>query len=70
MYVMATHTFSCNGLNPASIIYVVGAGRGPIVARCLSAIERSGRAAFIYAVEKNPNAFVTYDFIYLWKNHI
>ncbi|KAJ7593057.1 PRMT5-domain-containing protein [Mycena floridula] len=41
------------------IIYVVGAGRGPLVARCLSAIGRSGKDAFIYAVEKNPNAFVT-----------
>jgi protein arginine N-methyltransferase 5 len=43
-----------------SVICVAGAGRGPLVARCLSAIERSRREAFIYAVEKNPNAFVTY----------
>ncbi|GLB40203.1 putative class I-like SAM-binding methyltransferase superfamily protein [Lyophyllum shimeji] len=38
---------------------IAGAGRGPLVARCLTAIERSRREALIYAVEKNPNAFVT-----------
>ena len=42
-----------------STICVAGAGRGPLVARCLSAVERAKREAFIYAVEKNPNAFVT-----------
>ncbi|THV03227.1 PRMT5-domain-containing protein [Dendrothele bispora CBS 962.96] len=42
-----------------SVVCVAGAGRGPLVARCLSAIQRSNREAFIYAVEKNPNAFVT-----------
>ncbi|KAG6827203.1 hypothetical protein H0H92_012808 [Tricholoma furcatifolium] len=41
------------------IICIAGAGRGPLVARCLTAIERSERTASIYAVEKNPNAFVT-----------
>ncbi|OCH94445.1 PRMT5-domain-containing protein [Obba rivulosa] len=41
------------------LLCVAGAGRGPLVARCLSAIERSGKDAFVYAVEKNPNAFVT-----------
>ncbi|KAF8071731.1 shk1 kinase-binding protein 1 [Lyophyllum atratum] len=41
------------------VICIAGAGRGPLVARCLTAIERSRREAFIYAVEKNPNAFVT-----------
>ncbi|KAH7106503.1 PRMT5-domain-containing protein [Auriculariales sp. MPI-PUGE-AT-0066] len=41
------------------VICVAGAGRGPIVARCLKAIERSGRTAIVYAVEKNVNAFVT-----------
>ncbi|KAG6861031.1 hypothetical protein C0995_004734 [Termitomyces sp. Mi166 len=41
------------------VFCVAGAGRGPLVARCLRAIERSGREAFIYAVEKNPNAYVT-----------
>ncbi|KAK7033061.1 protein arginine N-methyltransferase [Favolaschia claudopus] len=41
------------------ILCVAGAGRGPLVARALSAIERSGRDAFIYVVEKNPNAYIT-----------
>ncbi|KIJ12820.1 hypothetical protein PAXINDRAFT_117778 [Paxillus involutus ATCC 200175] len=41
------------------VICVAGAGRGPLVARSLKAIERSGRQAFVYALEKNPNAFVT-----------
>lgn len=39
---------------------MAGAGRGPLVARCLRAIARSERVAFVYAVEKNPNAFVTW----------
>ncbi|KAF8604211.1 PRMT5-domain-containing protein [Ceratobasidium sp. AG-I] len=41
------------------IICVAGAGRGPIVSNCIRAVERSGRDARIYAVEKNPSAFVT-----------
>ncbi|KAJ3874601.1 shk1 kinase-binding protein 1 [Lentinula edodes] len=42
------------------IICVAGAGRGPLVARSLSAIERSKRGnVCLYAIEKNPNAFVT-----------
>lgn len=40
-------------------ICVAGAGRGPLVARALKAIERAKVEAFIYAVEKNPNAYVT-----------
>lgn len=38
---------------------VAGAGRGPLVARCLNALKRANRAGFIYALEKNPNAYVT-----------
>ncbi|KAF5359278.1 hypothetical protein D9756_003377 [Leucocoprinus leucothites] len=38
---------------------VAGAGRGPLVARCLNAVQRSGKEVFVYAVEKNPNAYVT-----------
>ncbi|KAF7965889.1 hypothetical protein HWV62_41010 [Athelia sp. TMB] len=45
--------------NDRIVICVAGAGRGPLVARCLSAITRSRRQGFIYAVEKNPNAYVT-----------
>ncbi|KAI0787942.1 PRMT5-domain-containing protein [Fomes fomentarius] len=40
-------------------ICVAGAGRGPLVARALKAIERAKVEAFVYAVEKNPNAYVT-----------
>lgn len=43
---------------------VAGAGRGPLVERCLKAIERSQRVAFVYAVEKNPNAFVTWVYAF------
>lgn len=39
---------------------VVGAGRGPLVDAVLRASERSGRPVRLYAVEKNPNAVVTY----------
>ncbi|KDN44206.1 hypothetical protein RSAG8_05679, partial [Rhizoctonia solani AG-8 WAC10335] len=42
-----------------TIICVAGAGRGPIVSNCIRAVERSGRSARIYAIEKNPSAFVT-----------
>lgn len=45
---------------PFRVFCIAGAGRGPLVARCLTAIERARRAAFVYAVEKNPNAWVTY----------
>ncbi|KAJ7035001.1 PRMT5-domain-containing protein [Mycena alexandri] len=41
------------------VLCVAGAGRGPLVARSISAIDRSGRDAVVYAVEKNPNAYVT-----------
>ncbi|KAI5477106.1 hypothetical protein MNV49_006834 [Pseudohyphozyma bogoriensis] len=39
-------------------IFVVGAGRGPLVAGCLRAAERARRAIRLTAVEKNPSAFV------------
>ncbi|PPQ67483.1 hypothetical protein CVT25_006024 [Psilocybe cyanescens] len=41
------------------VVCVAGAGRGPLVARCFKALERSNREATVIAVEKNPNAFVT-----------
>lgn len=41
------------------IICVAGAGRGPLVARALNALQRAKKDAKIYAVEKNPNAYVT-----------
>ena len=35
---------------------VVGAGRGPLVAEALRAIETTGVKATLYAIEKNPSA--------------
>lgn len=43
-----------------SVVCVAGAGRGPLVARCLKALERARRESTVFAVEKNPNAYVTY----------
>ncbi|GAA5855509.1 hypothetical protein JCM8547_007863 [Rhodosporidiobolus lusitaniae] len=39
-------------------IFVVGAGRGPLVAGCLRAAERAQRRISLTAVEKNPSAYV------------
>ncbi|VDB88421.1 unnamed protein product [Peniophora sp. CBMAI 1063] len=41
------------------VLIVAGAGRGPLVARALTAIGRAKREVKVYALEKNPNAFVT-----------
>ncbi|KAI9512048.1 PRMT5-domain-containing protein [Russula earlei] len=41
------------------VICVAGAGRGPLVVRCLNAISRAKRNALVYAIEKNPSAYVT-----------
>ncbi|KAG9005117.1 methyltransferase protein [Tulasnella sp. JGI-2019a] len=46
-------------LDSTIVICVAGAGRGPLVSGCLRAVNRSGRKARIYAVEKNASAFVT-----------
>ena len=43
----------------AVVIFVVGAGRGPLVRASLQAGQRAGRAVKVYAVEKNPNAVIT-----------
>lgn len=40
------------------ILAVVGAGRGPLVTRALKASAQAGVEIDIWAVEKNPNAFV------------
>lgn len=40
------------------VVAVVGAGRGPLVTRALEASERTGIPIEIWAIEKNPNAFV------------
>ncbi|THH10312.1 hypothetical protein EW145_g1417 [Phellinidium pouzarii] len=41
------------------VLAIAGAGRGPLVARSLKAAERSARNVSIYAIEKNPSAYVT-----------
>ena len=46
-------------LKSISIVAVVGAGRGPLVSRALRAAESAGRNIQLFAVEKNPNAYVT-----------
>ncbi|KAG0307180.1 hypothetical protein BGZ98_000863 [Dissophora globulifera] len=48
-----------DGQPDITVIMVVGAGRGPLVNCSLRAAEKAGRNVRIYAVEKNPNAFVT-----------
>ncbi|KAG0166963.1 Protein arginine N-methyltransferase 5 [Apophysomyces sp. BC1034] len=48
-----------HGSDYESLIMVVGAGRGPLVNCCLRAAEKAERKVHIYAIEKNPNAFVT-----------
>lgn len=40
------------------IVAVVGAGRGPLVTRALQASASTGVRIKLYAVEKNPNAYV------------
>ncbi|KAF9417892.1 Protein arginine N-methyltransferase 5 [Podila epigama] len=47
------------GEEDMTVIMVVGAGRGPLVNCSLRAAEKAGRKVRIYAIEKNPNAFVT-----------
>lgn len=39
---------------------VVGAGRGPLVRAALNAAEKAKIKVKVYAVEKNPNAVLTY----------
>jgi protein arginine N-methyltransferase 5 len=42
----------------AVVIAVVGSGRGPLVTRALRASESTGVPVRVYAIEKNPNAYV------------
>ena len=46
-----------------SIVMVLGAGRGPLVNASLNAARQAMRKVKVYAVEKNPNAIVTYVYI-------
>ena len=45
-------------VNDFSVVAVVGAGRGPLVDRALKAAQTAGRQIEIFAVEKNPHAFI------------
>ncbi|RKP11211.1 protein arginine N-methyltransferase 5 [Thamnocephalis sphaerospora] len=47
------------GSDVVTTVMVVGAGRGPLVTRSLAAADKAQRAVRVYAVEKNPNAYVT-----------
>ncbi|KAL9098772.1 MAG: hypothetical protein Q9163_005629 [Psora crenata] len=47
-----------SGQNKRVVVAVVGAGRGPLVSRALKASTDSGVPIELWAVEKNPNAFV------------
>ncbi|KJA22882.1 hypothetical protein HYPSUDRAFT_66634 [Hypholoma sublateritium FD-334 SS-4] len=53
------HAFLDHPPNERLVVCVAGAGRGPLVARCFKALDRSKREASVIVVEKNPNAFVT-----------
>ncbi|TDZ23481.1 Protein arginine N-methyltransferase skb1 [Colletotrichum orbiculare MAFF 240422] len=44
--------------NGAVVIAVAGSGRGPLVTRALRASEATGVPVQVWAVEKNPNAYV------------
>ncbi|KAF2704450.1 arginine N-methyltransferas-like protein [Pleomassaria siparia CBS 279.74] len=44
--------------NGAVVIAVTGAGRGPLVTRALNASESTGIPVRVFAIEKNPNAYV------------
>ena len=52
-------TAPSNGAEAPVVIFVVGAGRGPLVRASILAGQRAGRAVRVYAVEKNPNAVIT-----------
>lgn len=54
-HALGRQTSSSNG---AVVIAVTGSGRGPLVTRALQASEKTGVAVEMWAVEKNPNAYV------------
>ncbi|KAM0284528.1 hypothetical protein ACHAQH_001894 [Verticillium albo-atrum] len=49
---------ACSSSNGAVVIAVAGSGRGPLVTRALKAANETGVAVEVWAVEKNPNAYV------------
>ena len=54
------------------VVAVVGAGRGPLVTRALQASENTGIPIEMWALEKNPNAFVLLERhnTVMWKNQV
>jgi protein arginine N-methyltransferase 5 len=48
----------CTELVYQSVIFVAGAGRGPLVDRAITASEGLSKSVEIYAIEKNSNAVV------------
>ncbi|KAI8911591.1 PRMT5 arginine-N-methyltransferase-domain-containing protein [Gorgonomyces haynaldii] len=42
-----------------TVVFVVGAGRGPLVDRAIRAAQDANRKIKLYALEKNPNAILT-----------
>jgi protein arginine N-methyltransferase 5 len=53
-----TQSKSTSSPTGAVVIAVVGSGRGPLVTRALRAAVSTSVAVDVYAVEKNPNAYV------------
>ncbi|KAL8932222.1 MAG: hypothetical protein Q9216_006919, partial [Gyalolechia sp. 2 TL-2023] len=49
---------SVSSMDGTIVVAVVGAGRGPLVTRALRASEDTGIKIELWAVEKNPNAYV------------
>ena len=49
---------AASGPDNKIVVAVVGAGRGPLVTRALRASEAAGLEIELWAVEKNPNAYV------------
>lgn len=47
-----------SGPNGRVVVAVVGAGRGPLVTRALQASQAAGVKIELWAIEKNPNAYV------------
>ena len=53
-------------VSPSRVLMVLGAGRGPLVNASLRAAKQADRKLRVYAVEKNPNAVVTWVTIILF----
>ncbi|KAI9501205.1 protein arginine N-methyltransferase 5 [Coemansia spiralis] len=58
--------------NRRLVLMVVGAGRGPLVSRAIRAAQRNKADVKVYALEKNPSAFVELQRknAMLWQNRV